>query len=59
MDNYGFVKVAAAVPQVAVADCARNAERIVALARVLAENAPKHTYVPIAGASNPVQPSLS
>ena len=32
MDNYGFVKVAAAVPQVAVADCARNAERIVALA---------------------------
>ena len=33
MDNYGFVKVAAAVPQVAVADCARNAERIVALAQ--------------------------
>ena len=34
-------------------------ERIVALARVLAENAPKHTYAPIAGASNPVQPTLS
>ena len=33
MDNYGFVKVAAAVPQVAVSDCARNAERIVALAQ--------------------------
>lgn len=33
MDNYGFVKVATAVPQVAVADCARNAERIVALAQ--------------------------
>ena len=33
MDTYGFVKVAAAVPQVAVADCARNAERIVALAQ--------------------------
>ncbi len=33
MDNYGFVKVAAAVPQVAMADCARNAERIVALAQ--------------------------
>ena len=33
MDNYGCVKVAAAVPQVAVADCARNAERIVALAQ--------------------------
>lgn len=33
MDNYGFVKVAAAVPQVAVAYCARNAERIVALAQ--------------------------
>ena len=37
----------------------RTDERIVALARVLAENAPKHTYAPIAGASNPVQPSLS
>ena len=37
----------------------RAGERIVALARVLAENAPKHTYAPIAGASNPVQPTLS
>ena len=37
----------------------RTDERIVALARVLAENAPKHTYAPIAGASNPVQPTLS
>ena len=37
----------------------RTDERIVALARVLAENAPKHTYAPIAGASNPAQPTLS
>ena len=37
----------------------RTDERIVALARVLAENAPKHTYAPIAGTSNPVQPTLS
>ena len=35
----------------------RTDERIVALARVLAENAPKHTYAPIAGASNPTRPS--
>ncbi len=33
MKNYGFVKVAAAVPTVAVADCATNAERIEALMR--------------------------
>ena len=32
MDNFGFLKVAAAVPQVRVADCAYNASRIVALA---------------------------
>ncbi len=32
LDNFGFLKVAAAVPQVRVADCGHNAERIVALA---------------------------
>ncbi|MDE7122763.1 MAG: NAD(+) synthase, partial [Alistipes sp.] len=32
MDNFGFLKVAAAIPRVAVADCDRNAERIAALA---------------------------
>lgn len=32
MDNFGFLKVAAAVPTVSVGDCRRNAERIVALA---------------------------
>ncbi|WP_290098614.1 NAD(+) synthase [uncultured Alistipes sp.] len=31
MDNFGFLKVAAAVPQVRVADCAHNAGRIIAL----------------------------
>lgn len=31
MDEYGFLKVAAAIPEVALADCARNAERIAAL----------------------------
>ncbi|MDE5906394.1 MAG: NAD(+) synthase, partial [Alistipes sp.] len=32
MDNFGFLKVAAAIPHVRVADCEYNAERIVALA---------------------------
>ncbi len=32
MDNFGFLKVAAAVPQVRVADCEYNSARIVALA---------------------------
>ncbi len=31
MDNFGFLKVAAAVPQVRVADCTHNAGRIIAL----------------------------
>jgi NAD+ synthase (glutamine-hydrolysing) len=31
LDNFGFLKVAAAVPQVRVADCAHNAGRIIAL----------------------------
>ena len=32
MDRFGFLKVAAAIPQVRVADCAHNARRIAALA---------------------------
>ena len=32
MDNYGFLKVAAAVPRVKVGDCAWNASRLAALA---------------------------
>ena len=31
MDNFGFLKVAAAIPHVRVADCAYNAERIISL----------------------------
>ncbi len=37
MDRYGFLKVAAAVPHVRVADCAHNAGRIVALAQRAAQ----------------------
>lgn len=37
MDQFGFLKVAAAVPQVRVADCGFNAERIVALAQQAAQ----------------------
>ena len=32
MDNFGFLKVAAAVPHVRVADCDYNAERMAAMA---------------------------
>ncbi len=37
MDNFGFLKVAAAIPHVRVADCAYNASRIVALAEQAAQ----------------------
>ncbi|WP_296005279.1 NAD(+) synthase [uncultured Alistipes sp.] len=37
MDNFGFLKVAAAVPRVRVADCEYNAERIIALAEQAAQ----------------------
>jgi len=37
MDNFGFLKVAAAIPQVRVADCTANAERIVAMAEQAAQ----------------------
>ena len=32
MDNFGFLKVAAAVPHVRVADCDYNTERMAAMA---------------------------
>ncbi len=37
MDNFGFLKVAAAIPHVRVADCTANAERIVAMAEQAAQ----------------------
>ena len=37
MDSFGFLKVAAAIPQVRVADCAYNAAHIVALAEEAAQ----------------------
>ncbi|WP_307756546.1 nitrilase-related carbon-nitrogen hydrolase, partial [uncultured Alistipes sp.] len=37
MDNFGFLKVAAAVPHVRVGDCDFNAERIVAMAEQAAQ----------------------
>lgn len=37
MDNFGFLKVAAAIPHLRVADCEFNAERIVALAEQAAQ----------------------
>ncbi|WP_418981762.1 NAD(+) synthase [Alistipes sp.] len=37
MDSFGFLKVAAAIPQVRVADCAYNAGRIAALAEQAAQ----------------------
>ncbi len=37
MDNFGFLKVAAAIPQVRVGDCAANARRIVAMAEEAAQ----------------------
>ena len=35
MDRYGFLKTAAAIPSVRVADCAYNGERIAALVAAL------------------------
>ncbi len=37
MDEFGFLKVAAAIPQVRVADCGYNASRIIALAEQAAQ----------------------
>ena len=37
MRQYGYIKVAAAIPHVKVADCAYNAERIIALIKQAAE----------------------
>lgn len=36
MDRYGYLKVAAAVPAVKVADCRSNAEHIIAMMRLAA-----------------------
>lgn len=37
MDNFGFLKVAAAIPHVSIGDCTTNAERIIALAEQAAQ----------------------
>lgn len=37
MDNYGFLKVAAAIPQVKIADCDCNVERMIGLAEEAAQ----------------------
>lgn len=37
MDNYGFIKVAAAIPSVSVADCDYNSEHIISLMQQAAE----------------------
>ena len=37
MDNFGFIKVAAAIPSVSVADCDHNSEHIIALMQQAAE----------------------
>lgn len=37
MDNFGFLKVAAAIPHVRVGDCSANTERIIALAEQAAQ----------------------
>ena len=39
MDNFGFLKVAAAVPHVRVADCDYNTERMAAMAEEAARRA--------------------
>lgn len=46
MDRFGFLKVAAAIPRVEVADCARNAERIAALAEQAARRGAEAVVFP-------------
>ena len=46
MDRFGFLKVAAAIPRVEVADCVRNAERIAALAEQAARRGAKAVVFP-------------
>ena len=43
MDNFGFLKVAAAVPHVRVADCDYNTERMAAMA----EEAARRSQFPL------------
>ena len=42
MDNFGFLKVAAAIPHLRVGDCDYNAERMAALAEEAARRLQKH-----------------
>ena len=46
MDNYGYIKVAAATPSVRVADCEYNSERIVAMMQQAAECGVKAVVFP-------------
>ena len=42
----GFIKVAAATPEIKVADCKHNAKQIISLARELAKKDVKLTVLP-------------
>ena len=46
MNNYGYIKVAAATPSVRVADCEYNSERIVAMMQQAADNGVKAVVFP-------------
>ncbi len=46
MNNYGFIKVAAAVPEVRVADCDHNAQRIIGLMKEAARGGVRVTLFP-------------
>ncbi|MFQ7503740.1 MAG: hypothetical protein ACLRMJ_12820 [Alistipes finegoldii] len=46
MDNFGFLKVAAAVPHVRVGDCDFNTERIAAMAEEAAQRASRSSRFP-------------
>ena len=46
MDNYGYIKVAAATPAVRVADCEYNSERIIAMMQQAAESGVKAVVFP-------------
>ena len=44
MNNYGYIKVAAATPSVRVADCEYNSERIVAMMQQAADKGVKAVH---------------
>ena len=46
MNNYGYIKVAAATPSVRVADCEYNSERIVAMMQQAADKGVKAMVFP-------------